>query len=165
MFTLEQVEPLLGESRYGVRSVKQVDLRCRSRNPGKCYAPACLAAGRPRSYYQFHEAQHHERGCVVKRVYVVDDDKSIVESLSIVLESAGYEVGAQYDDKNVVDNVADFSADLIILDVMFPEDSGAGFKLARALKADERTSLACLSSCSPPSTRREHTRAASPIVT
>jgi DNA-binding response OmpR family regulator len=76
----------------------------------------------------------------VKRVYVVDDDKSIVESLSIVLESAGYEVGAQYDDKNVVDNVADFSADLIILDVMFPEDSGAGFKLACALKADERTS-------------------------
>jgi DNA-binding response OmpR family regulator len=76
----------------------------------------------------------------VKRVYVVDDDKSIVESLSIVLESAGYEVGAQYDDKNVVDNVAGFSADLIILDVMFPEDSGAGFKLARALKADERTS-------------------------
>jgi DNA-binding response OmpR family regulator len=76
----------------------------------------------------------------VKRVYVVDDDNSFVESLSIVLESAGYEVGAQYDDKNVVDNVADFSADLIILDVMFPEDSGAGFKLARALKADERTS-------------------------
>jgi DNA-binding response OmpR family regulator len=76
----------------------------------------------------------------VKRVYVVDDDKSIVESLSIVLESAGYEVGAQYDDKDVVGNVADFGADLIILDVMFPEDSGAGFKLARALKADERTS-------------------------
>jgi CheY-like chemotaxis protein len=76
----------------------------------------------------------------VKRVYVVDDDRDIVESISIVLEGNGYEVGAQYDDKNVVPNVAEFGADLVILDVMFPEDSGAGFELARALKSDERTS-------------------------
>ena len=76
----------------------------------------------------------------MKRVYVVDDDKDMVESISIVLESTGYEVGAQYDDKNVVANVAEFGADLIILDVMFPDDSGAGFELARALKSDERTS-------------------------
>jgi DNA-binding response OmpR family regulator len=77
---------------------------------------------------------------VVKRVYVVDDDKDIVESLSIVLETAGYEVGAQHDDKNVVANVVEFGADLVILDVMFPENSGAGFEMARALKDDERTS-------------------------
>ena len=76
----------------------------------------------------------------MKRVYVVDDDKDIVESVSIVLESAGYEVGAQNDDKDVVAKVAEFGADLVILDVMFPEDSGAGFELARALKSDERTS-------------------------
>ncbi len=76
----------------------------------------------------------------MKRVYVVDDDKNIVESISMVLESAGYELGSQYDDKNVVDNVAEFGADLIILDVMFPEDPGSGFEVARALKSDERTS-------------------------
>lgn len=76
----------------------------------------------------------------MKRVYVVDDDKDIVESISIVLESDGYEVGAQHDDKNVVANVTEFGADLVILDVMFPEDPGAGFELARALKSDERTS-------------------------
>ena len=76
----------------------------------------------------------------MKRVYVVDDDKDIVESISIVLESAGYELGAQYDDKNVVDKVAEFDADLVILDVMFPEDPGSGFEVARALKSDERTS-------------------------
>jgi CheY-like chemotaxis protein len=75
----------------------------------------------------------------VKRVYVIDDEQSIVESVSMILESRGYEVGAQNDDKDVVDNVVAFGADLVIVDVMFPEDSGAGFEMARALKADERT--------------------------
>ncbi len=76
----------------------------------------------------------------MKKVYIVDDDKSIVESLSIVLKSAGYEIGSQNDDKNVADNARKFGADLIILDVMFPEDMGAGFEVARSLKSDERTS-------------------------
>ncbi len=76
----------------------------------------------------------------MKRIYVVDDEQSIVESVSMILESKGYEVGAQNDDKDVVDNVAAFGADLVILDVMLPEDTGAGFTMARALKADERTS-------------------------
>jgi CheY-like chemotaxis protein len=75
----------------------------------------------------------------VKRVYVIDDEQSIVESVSMILESKGYAVGAQNDDKDVVDNVVAFGADLVIVDVMLPEDTGAGFKMARALKADERT--------------------------
>lgn len=76
----------------------------------------------------------------MKRVYVIDDEQSIVESVSMILESKGYVVGAQNDDKDVVDNVVAFGADLVIVDVMLPEDTGAGFKMARALKADERTS-------------------------
>jgi CheY-like chemotaxis protein len=75
----------------------------------------------------------------VKRVYIVDDEPSIVESVTMVLESKGYVVGSQNDDKDVVDNVLAFDADLVILDVMMPEDSAAGFKMARALKDDERT--------------------------
>jgi len=75
----------------------------------------------------------------VKRVYVIDDEQSIVESVSMILEGGGYEVGAQNDDKDVVDNVVAFGADLVIIDVMLPEDTGAGFKMARAFKADERT--------------------------
>ena len=76
----------------------------------------------------------------MKRVYVIDDEPSIVESISMILESKGYEVGSQNDDKDVVDHVVAFGADLVIIDVMLPEDTGAGFKMARALKADERTS-------------------------
>jgi len=76
----------------------------------------------------------------VKRVYVIDDEPSIVESVSMILESKGYEVGSQNDDKDVVDHVVAFGADLVIIDVMLPEDTGAGFKMARALKADASTS-------------------------
>ncbi|HSL95325.1 MAG TPA: response regulator [Thermoleophilia bacterium] len=75
----------------------------------------------------------------MKRVYIVDDEPSIVESVSMVLESKGYVVGSQNDDKDVVENVLAFDADLVILDVMMPEDTAAGFKMARALKDDERT--------------------------
>jgi CheY-like chemotaxis protein len=75
----------------------------------------------------------------VKRVYVIDDEPSIVESVSMVLESSGYVVGSQNDDKDVVANVVEFGADLVIIDVMLPEDTGAGFKIARDLQADERT--------------------------
>lgn len=76
----------------------------------------------------------------MKRVYVIDDDASIVESVSMILENNGYVVGSQNNAADVVDNVVDFGADLVILDVMLPEDDDAGFKMARALQADERTS-------------------------
>lgn len=75
----------------------------------------------------------------MKKVYVIDDEPSIVETVTMVLESKGYEVGSQNDDKDVVDHVASFGADLVILDVMLPEDDSAGFKMARSLKADART--------------------------
>jgi two-component system, OmpR family, alkaline phosphatase synthesis response regulator PhoP len=73
------------------------------------------------------------------KVYVVDDDRNIVESLSIVLKSSGYEVGCQYDEANLVANVTKFKPDVVILDVMFPEDDSAGFELARKLKNDAAT--------------------------
>lgn len=75
----------------------------------------------------------------MKKVYVIDDEPSIVETVTMVLESKGYQVAAQNDDKDVVDHVAEFGADLVIVDVMLPEDDSAGFKMARDLKADERT--------------------------
>ncbi len=70
------------------------------------------------------------------KVYIIDDDQDIVESISMVLKANGYEVAAQYNDENVIKNVSNYSPDLIILDVIFPEDSSAGFKIARAIKSD-----------------------------
>jgi DNA-binding response OmpR family regulator len=75
----------------------------------------------------------------MNKIYIIDDDRDIVESMSIVLKANGYEVLAQYDDENVVENVLKYNPELIILDVMFPEDSSAGFNIARDLKRDSKS--------------------------
>lgn len=75
----------------------------------------------------------------MSKIYIIDDDRDIVDALTIVLESENHEIGFQHDEENAVRNVIDFKADLIILDVIFPENDGAGFEIARKLKHNERT--------------------------
>jgi two-component system, OmpR family, response regulator len=73
---------------------------------------------------------------VMKKVYIIDDDRDMVEAMSIILTKNNYDVVAQYDDENIEAKVREHRPDLIILDVMFPEDSSAGFAIARLLKGD-----------------------------
>ena len=75
----------------------------------------------------------------MSKIYIVDDDRDIVESMLIVLKANGYEVSAQYDDEDVVENVIKYVPDLIILDVMFPENNSAGFEIARKLKTNSKS--------------------------
>jgi CheY-like chemotaxis protein len=72
-----------------------------------------------------------------KKIYIIDDDHDVIDAMTIVLEKNNYEVAAQYDDENVVENVKAQMPDVIILDVMFPEDSSAGFNIARQLKSHD----------------------------
>jgi len=71
------------------------------------------------------------------KIYIIDDDKDIVESITMILESEGHEVGHQLDDVDAPKRIAEFGADLAILDVMFPENDSAGFEIARAIRQDE----------------------------
>ncbi len=70
------------------------------------------------------------------KIYIVDDDTDIVAFLSITLKAAGHEVGSQNDPENLVENIRSFQPALIILDVMFPGDQEAGFKMARTIRHD-----------------------------
>jgi two-component system, OmpR family, alkaline phosphatase synthesis response regulator PhoP len=74
---------------------------------------------------------------MAKKILIIDDDKDIIESLQLVLESKGYDVESTLTTKGAVDLVKSLAPDLIILDVMFPESSSEGFDLARELNRDQ----------------------------
>ncbi len=76
------------------------------------------------------------------KVYIIDDDVDIVASLEMTLRGAGHEVASQNDDDNLVENISRFNPAIIILDVMFPGDQEAGFKMSRTIKhADEISAI------------------------
>lgn len=68
------------------------------------------------------------------KVYMVDDDVDLVAATTAALNAAGYKVGSQYDESEVVDKIRAFNPDVIILDVMLPNDELAGFKIARSIR-------------------------------
>jgi DNA-binding response OmpR family regulator len=74
----------------------------------------------------------------MKNIYIIDDDRDIVESMSMVLKANEFNVAAQHNDENVIENVIKYNPDLIILDVMFPENNSAGFEIARDLKRNAK---------------------------
>jgi two-component system alkaline phosphatase synthesis response regulator PhoP len=69
----------------------------------------------------------------VTDILVIDDDRDLVETLRIVLESKKYEVRAAYDGKEGFSRIKEKRPDLIILDVMMATDT-EGFDLAFKLQ-------------------------------
>ena len=67
-------------------------------------------------------------------ILLVDDDRDFVEATKIVLESAPYDVAVAYDGDEALRKVKEVDPDLIILDIIMPEQHG--FKVCEALKSD-----------------------------
>ncbi len=65
---------------------------------------------------------------------VVDDDEDFANAAATVLRNVGHEVEIQLEIKAATDSMEQRRPDLVVLDVMFPEDSTAGFTLARAMR-------------------------------
>jgi DNA-binding response OmpR family regulator len=74
------------------------------------------------------------------KILIIDDDEDIIDNLTMVLKKEGFEVQVKRDPERVTEDVAAADPDVIILDVMFPQDPYAGFKAARELKKDKRLS-------------------------
>jgi len=70
-------------------------------------------------------------------ILIVDDDVDFASAAATVLRGSGHEVEIETNPVNVVDDMTRRSPDLIVLDVMFPEDSAGGFELARSLRGLE----------------------------
>lgn len=69
-----------------------------------------------------------------KKILVVDDDKDIHLFLGDFLTSEGYEVRSAYGWKEAVSVLAQYTPDLIILDIMMPEVNG--FIISETLKKE-----------------------------
>ena len=67
------------------------------------------------------------------RILMIDDDPDILLSTRMILEANGHEVHELTETRTLIRDVKKIAPDLILLDVMFPEDPQAGFKAARAL--------------------------------
>jgi len=72
-----------------------------------------------------------------KYVLVVDDDPDLVETVGMMLESKGCEVGRAYDGVEAEESIKMRRPDLIVLDVMMPRKDG--YVLCAELKADAKT--------------------------
>jgi len=70
-------------------------------------------------------------------VLIVDDDEDFASAAAMVLRRAGHEVAIELDPGRARRSMEGRRPDLVILDVMFPEDVSAGFRLAQAMREDE----------------------------
>ena len=66
-------------------------------------------------------------------ILIIDDDRDLVESIRIVLESKKYKVRAAYNGKDGYRRIQEMAPDLIILDVMMATDT-EGFSVAYKLR-------------------------------
>ena len=72
-------------------------------------------------------------------VLIVDDDQDFAETIALVLRKEGYDVQINFDTESAFQSMKNETPDLVVLDVMFPEDSSAGFELARIMRHENET--------------------------
>jgi DNA-binding response OmpR family regulator len=65
---------------------------------------------------------------------IVDDDEDFASVAAKILRHAGHDVQIELDLKGAAASIARRRPDLVILDVMFPENDSAGFEFARELR-------------------------------
>jgi len=70
-------------------------------------------------------------------VMIVDDDQDFAETIALVIRNEGHEVQNKYDTESAFQSMQNKTPDLVLLDVMFPEDSSAGFELARTMRHED----------------------------
>jgi len=65
---------------------------------------------------------------------IVDDDEDFATAVATVLRGKGHDVRIELDLSAAVRSMTERRPDLLLLDVMFPEDSTGGFELARTMR-------------------------------
>ena len=73
-----------------------------------------------------------------KRILVVENNKDILDLISLVLDEAGYESDLYLSERNIFDKITEFNPDAILLDIIKPTIEGT--ELCRQIKEAEGTS-------------------------
>lgn len=73
---------------------------------------------------------------MTKRVLLAEDEPNIVESLTFLLDRAGFDVTVETDGRQALHTALQTMPDVLILDVMLPELDG--YEVLRQLRADQR---------------------------
>ena len=69
----------------------------------------------------------------MSKIMIIDDDRDIIESIRMILEANDYTVASKTDTNNLLTDIKSENPDIILLDIVFPEDAQAGFKAAREI--------------------------------
>lgn len=69
-------------------------------------------------------------------ILIVDDDEDFAHTAAVVLRQEGHDVQIELDTGDALHSMQTRCPDLVVLDVMFPEDASAGFELARTMRHD-----------------------------
>jgi DNA-binding response OmpR family regulator len=72
-----------------------------------------------------------------KYILIVDDDPDLVETVAMMLEAKGFEVGKAYDGIEGEDAIKKRRPDVLVLDVMMPRKDG--YQLCQELKSNKWT--------------------------
>ena len=73
---------------------------------------------------------------MTKRVLLAEDEPNIVESLTFLLERAGFDVSVATDGRSALETALELNPSVLVLDVMLPELDG--YEVLRGLRADPR---------------------------
>lgn len=65
---------------------------------------------------------------------IVDDDEDFATAVAMVLRSGGHDVRIESELSAAIRTMTERRPDLVVLDVMFPEDSTGGFEIARQMR-------------------------------
>ncbi len=72
----------------------------------------------------------------MKKVLIIDDDAGIIDVITIILESDGYDVRSVDDDSKVFETIEEFEPDLILLDIWMPGMGGK--EICKRIKNNDR---------------------------
>ena len=67
-------------------------------------------------------------------ILIVDDDEDFASTAAIVLQKEGHNIKIELSTDDAEKSMEEKTPDLVVLDVMFPEDDSAGFELARFMR-------------------------------